>query len=92
MWDSQLHHDGYDHIGQADDGGGWDWSVFDVWVKDGVFYWASDSGCSCSYAYMYQTFPDDFDGHGTVQEALRALVEWGGMKSALFTTLVYCRN
>jgi hypothetical protein len=92
VWDSQLHHDGYEHIGQAGDDGGYDWAVFDVWVKDGVFYWASDAGCSCNYPYMDQSFPADFEGHGSAQDALHALAEWGGMKSALFCALVYAKR
>lgn len=68
-----IHHDGYEHVGQAHEGSGYEWCVFDVYVKDGVFYWTSDGGCSCSYEYESHSFPDDFDGHGTAQDALHAL-------------------
>ena len=46
MKEHELAEAGYEEFGETDTGGGYDWSVFAVWLKDGVFWWASDSGCS----------------------------------------------
>lgn len=74
-----LSEDGFEDFGSADSGGGYDWSVFHVWLKDGVFYWASDSGCSCNGPWDYPyDFPGDFNGHGTRHEVVTALFDWAG--------------
>lgn len=73
----ELKDNGYEHLGTADDGGGYDWETFDVWLKDGVFYWASDHGCSCSGPYDYHSFPEGFDGHGNAHEAIKAVFTSG---------------
>jgi hypothetical protein len=72
----ELPQNGYEVFGDTDSGGGYDWSIFRVWLKDGVFYWASDSGCSCNGPFDGHTFPDDFEGHGTAHEALKALAKY----------------
>ena len=69
---------GYEHFGEADTGGGYDWAVFGVWLKDGQFWWASDAGCSCNWHWDSMTFPADFEGPGEVHDVIRALMAWKG--------------
>jgi len=66
--------EGFERFGIADTGGGYDWAVFGVWTKDGVFWWSTDSGCSCNSPWSWG--PVDFDGHGSAHDALRALFDW----------------
>lgn len=74
----ELEAAGFESFGEADSGGGYDWNVFGVCLKDGVFYWASDAGCSCNSSWDSLDFPGDFDGHGTQREAITALFNWRG--------------
>jgi len=48
---------------------------FLVLRKSDVYYWASDSGCSCPTPFEYHSFPGDFKS-GNVIDALNALTEW----------------
>lgn len=64
---------GYEFVGESEPGGSYDWSVFAVWQKDGVFYWASDGGCSCVYEWQdFDTSNPAFEGRGTRHEAISA--------------------
>jgi len=76
MKEHELAEAGYEEFGETDTGGGYDWSVFAVWLKDGVFWWASDSGCSCNSSWDFTDFPDDFEGHGNAHDAIKALHSW----------------
>lgn len=49
---------------------------FMVLRKDDVYYWASDSGCSCPCPFEYLSFPGDFESGNAIQ-ALNALDAWG---------------
>lgn len=53
----------------------YEFNDFLVLEKGGVYYWASDVGCSCPSPFDYHTFPDDF-GSGNALQALNALDEW----------------
>jgi len=74
----ELAEAGYEAFGESNDGLGYDWNVFAVWLKDGVFYWAQDAGCSCNYAWDSSIFPDDFEGYGNAHDAIKALHSWAG--------------
>lgn len=67
--------DGYERFAEAGDGGGYDWAVFGLWTKDGRFFWAGDCGCSCNSPWD-PYYAIDFDGEGTVHDAIRALHRW----------------
>ena len=68
--------EGFETFGEASSGGGYNWRVFGVWLKDGEFWWASDAGCSCYYQWYDSNFPADFEGHGTAHDAIKALMDW----------------
>lgn len=70
-----LSEDGFEDFGSAGSGGGYDWSVFHAWLKDGTFYWASDAGCSCNGPW---DGGGEFDGAGNRHQAVTALFEWAG--------------
>lgn len=69
---------GFKEFGRADTGGGYDWTVFAVYTKDGEFFWASDSGCSCYGEFEGDDFPGVFEGPGNAHEAIKALHSWSG--------------
>jgi hypothetical protein len=73
---SALESAGFESFGEADTGGGYDWNVFGVRLKDGVFYWSSDSGCSCNGPWDFLDFPQDFEGYGNAHDAIKALNAW----------------
>jgi|SRR5690606_11812189 len=55
---------GLDTVSYLGSDGGYDWAIIKVWKHtSGKFYWAHDSGCSCSYAFEGNHFrgPDDTD-------------------------------
>lgn len=70
---------GFEFFGETDGGGGYDWAVFGVWLKDGQCYWAYDSGCSCNCPWDSLEFPGDFSGPGSAHDAIKALHAWAGM-------------
>ena len=43
--------------------------------EERLYYWSSDSGCSCPAPFEYHEFPDDFSSGNSV-EALNALTRW----------------
>jgi hypothetical protein len=68
---------GYELVGESNPGGGYDWSVFAVWFRDGRYFWASDSGCSCYGEWeSFDVSNPAFDGSGTRHDAIRALRNW----------------
>jgi hypothetical protein len=76
---------GFEAFGSASTGGGYDWGEFGVWLKDGVFYWASDSGCSCNGPwedFWGGELVLDFDGQGSAHDTIRALNKWSGSQYA----------
>ena len=48
---------------------------FVVLRKDDVYYWSSDSGCSCPTPFENHVFPGDFES-GNAVDALNALTAW----------------
>ena len=69
-----LSGEGFELFGEIGDGG-YEWEEFAVWIKDGVFYWASDAGCSCNGPW---DFGIEFEGSGTKHQAITALFAWAG--------------
>ena len=53
----------------------YEFSEFLVLEKDGLYYWSSDTGCSCPSPFDDHSFPDDFE-HGNALQALNALDAW----------------
>jgi hypothetical protein len=63
-------------VGFANETGmAYEFHEFAVLRKDGLYYWASDSGCSCPDPWENHEFPDDFQA-GNALAALNALDEW----------------
>jgi hypothetical protein len=66
---------GYVIVGCADYGS-YDFEDFLVLEKDGRYYWATDSGCSCFSPF--EGLEEDELTEGTPQEILKALADWKG--------------
>lgn len=80
---------GLESFGSVDHGGGWDFNIFAVWrsVEDpALFYWGTDSGCSCPSPFENQTSLEDTDGKGTARDAAQAFTTWNGTTTSTAET------
>ena len=63
---------GYDLVVSDDSGDPYNWSLTDVYHKDGKFYTYSDAGCSCNGPYEGASEADLYP-EPSFQEALKGL-------------------
>lgn len=72
---------GLEHFGSTDRDEEYSFDIFAVWrSKDNpaLFYWASDSGCSCPVPFENMNSLTDMDGNGTALDAAEAFKVWKG--------------
>ncbi|QPL14175.1 hypothetical protein SEA_MORRILL_21 [Microbacterium phage Morrill] len=62
----------------VDLGGGYDWDEFHAWYSPSqrVFYYASDSGCSCNSFGMFFNTVSDFQVTTDRPTLMKAITEW----------------
>ncbi|WP_062077758.1 DUF7574 domain-containing protein [Demequina globuliformis] len=73
-----LNIDGKELVIEVDPGGGYDWSVFGVFVDaSGRYFTATDAGCSCNSPWDTADHID-FEPVAAVSDAERKAREWAG--------------
>lgn len=89
---------GLEGFGDVDRGGSYEFDIFAVWrsIEDpSLFYWGTDSGCSCPSPFEDHTSLGSTDGKGTARDAAEALKAWarnteGAGELALLERLYAC--
>lgn len=70
-------HFGLEKVLEIDETGlSYEFNMFVVWKdKDGVYYWASDMGCSCPSPFEDYKSLADLE-HGPIERARNAAISW----------------